>query len=332
MIPNYHHRTVKGCYSTTMDPMGLAAGVVSILDVTTRCISKLRDLQKRFKEAEMTIRSLSGLLVTVSACLRELHALLSEVEGDCYYQLKMDLENGVGDVHVIIRFIEDDLMRFELHPDNSLSVAAKLRVAFADSGSQSYVVCLGHHINALNLLVNIFKWYASLPCPAQCLLKPQPSRDMAKQQQLLMATETRQVLDKTKEDTASLVVHCDSSTIASEVTTTTLSDNLSTNFTSDNELLQHKRYKATFRSLVRKQMRRWSLSSSTLKVQSATSEPTAEEDKAEKDPKAVQDKQQGNADVDGTIRKIVLGLLFPDMVAHRNLCPPTTGLKRAPTF
>jgi hypothetical protein len=67
---------------------------------------------------------------------------------------------------------------------------------------------------------------------------------------------SRNIFDRIKEDSSSLVINVDSESFLTKQTQDTFSTSkLSMNFTFDNELLQHRLYKSTLRSLMRKALR-----------------------------------------------------------------------------
>lgn len=75
--------------------------------------------------------------------------------------------------------------------------------------------------------------------------------------------KSQKVFDQVKDDSSSLCVLCDSASFVTKRTkTTTTTSRLSMNFAFDNELLQHRAYKSTFRSLLRRAAARQSHESS----------------------------------------------------------------------
>ena len=79
------------------------------------------------------------------------------------------------------------------------------------------------------------------------------SRNLLIQRNIVEDTSAQDLMRHIKEDTSSLILLCDSESFMTKRTQiTTATSNLSLNFEFDDELLQHKAYKRTLRSLMRK--------------------------------------------------------------------------------
>jgi hypothetical protein len=79
------------------------------------------------------------------------------------------------------------------------------------------------------------------------------SRNPARQKELMEDNKSQKVFEQVKDDSSSLYVLCDSASFVTKRTkTTTATSKLSMNFAFDAELLQHRAYKSTFRSLLRR--------------------------------------------------------------------------------
>ena len=57
-----------------MDAISTAASIIGVLDVLTRSVIKLYEIQKKLDEANITLAALIGELTATKAALRELHA------------------------------------------------------------------------------------------------------------------------------------------------------------------------------------------------------------------------------------------------------------------
>ncbi|ERF71663.1 hypothetical protein EPUS_00652 [Endocarpon pusillum Z07020] len=221
-----------------MEVIGTAGAIVSIIDVVTRSISTLADFGKRIKAANLTLTMLLGQLGTVRTALDQVLALIKEglKDQEQHYLLVMNLGDTIKCCNLLVRLIDEQVSNLEYNENNLLDFESKINLVLESKGTEQCLTQLDRQINALNLLITTF----------QC-------RTLLQQKAFMEVRTTQQVFQQVKDDSSSLLVLCDSeSFITARTRTTTATSRFSLNFVFDAELLQHKAYKSTLRSLMRR--------------------------------------------------------------------------------
>ena len=146
-----------------MDPIsivGLAGSIVSIVDVIAKSIQNLRELQQRWKAADLTVNSLIGQLFTLKTALNQIQTWMSsslskEPQND---QLVANLGHSLDSCSYLVTFMYDHLLLLDWTEANNLTLASKIRAVFHDSEVKDCAVYLDRQVNALNLLLTALNW------------------------------------------------------------------------------------------------------------------------------------------------------------------------------
>ncbi|KIW66188.1 hypothetical protein PV04_08389 [Phialophora macrospora] len=221
-----------------MEAIGVVGSLLGIIDVATRCISSLANLRKRFKELNLTIETLAGQLITVKAALSQIDLLIAESlsQDEQHYQLTLDLSGAIGCCNLLLRLLDEQISGLQYSDTDEVTFLSKVNLMLESKGTEECLTRLDRQTNALNLLITAFK-----------------CRNPRAQQEFLEEKESRRVFDQVKDDSASLVVLCDSASFVTQRTqTTTGTSRFSIDFSFDAEILQAKAYRTMLRSLMQR--------------------------------------------------------------------------------
>ena len=150
-----------------MDPVsavGLAGSVLGIIDIVTRSVQTLQNLQKKYKDADLTVSLLIGQLSTLKAALFQISEWIntSLVNAPQHHQLVADLTISLNCCELLIRVLSARLHEFKRTDSGSLSTMGKGLFAWEETDRRELLNHLDHQTNALNLLLTTFQWLESL--------------------------------------------------------------------------------------------------------------------------------------------------------------------------
>ena len=146
-----------------MDPIsiaGLGASVLGIVDVITKSIKVLRELQVQWKAADWTAKSLIGQLITLRTALNQIQAWMSSslASEPQHYQLVADLSESLECCRALVTFMHEQLSRLSWTDAHELTLASKARAIFHDGEAKECAVHLNHQASALTLLLTTLNW------------------------------------------------------------------------------------------------------------------------------------------------------------------------------
>ncbi|KAK4642611.1 hypothetical protein QC761_511490 [Podospora bellae-mahoneyi] len=212
------------------DPLsivGAVGSVAGIIDVLSRSISAIATLRNQYKDADLLFMNLTSQLSVLRTGLVKI-AEWAETQPEPHYQLKMDLDSVLMCCQILASKLDNHLQ--SLHQGRvRLSSIGKLKLALNGSNIDAIQKMLGQQTATLTLLL------------AACNTK-----SLAEQRELLEAPSTRTAIAAMEQDSASLIVHEDRTSICT-VETDTLS-RLSAIFPFDSQLLTTKVYGRAWRT------------------------------------------------------------------------------------
>ena len=141
-----------------MDPVsliGLAGSIVNIVDVAAKSINALRDLQQRYKAADLTVNSLIGQLYTLKTALSRIEAwMCSSLSREPQHgQLVTDLSVSLDCCRTLVTFMHEHLLRLDWTDTNELTLASKVKAVFHDGEVKELASHLDRQTGALTLLL-----------------------------------------------------------------------------------------------------------------------------------------------------------------------------------
>jgi hypothetical protein len=146
-----------------MDPasaIGLTGAIIGVVDVISRSISSLMDLQSRYKSADLKVNLLIGQLSTLKAALKQIAELIDAnlVAVPRYQQLVDDLKTSVDCCETVICALNDRLCSLHRNEVSGLDTLNKVRFVCDEKTTDYYQNLLGNQINALNLFLTTLQW------------------------------------------------------------------------------------------------------------------------------------------------------------------------------
>ncbi|GAB1202579.1 hypothetical protein APSETT445_001197 [Aspergillus pseudonomiae] len=218
-----------------MDPLSIVGAVGSILgiiDLATRSIKTLTDLQGRYTSIGLRARILIGQLSTLKAALGQIKEVLdlldpgSRIEDS---QISVDITTSLSCCEAIMSLLDQRLSRMQ---EDHLTMRDKTSILWHEKETTDFQSLLNNQVNALNLLLTAL----------QC-------KSIIEQSLFLQRSETRVVFNRIKDDTSSLLWLRDSD---SEMTKKSIvAEDLSlieTRFAFDSDLFSSRVYCSAARS------------------------------------------------------------------------------------
>lgn len=144
-----------------MDPIsvvGLAASLVTIVDMVAKSINSLHTLRTKYSTADLTIRLLIGQLGTLKAALNQISEWITSslVDVPRHEQLVLDLMNSIEGCEVLLSLLNDNIS--SLRKNENLSVLVKARLVRRENILHEYLSLLDNQVNALNLFLTALQW------------------------------------------------------------------------------------------------------------------------------------------------------------------------------
>ncbi|KAL8847613.1 MAG: hypothetical protein Q9221_007343 [Calogaya cf. arnoldii] len=221
-----------------MDPasiVGLTQSVVSIVDIIAKNIHALSTLQAKYSNADLSVNSLLTQLSSLKAALGQIAEWIKFEGLKARFdrlQLGEDLVVALNGCQLLISILEERLDQLA-HRKGSDKLRVKGKIAFLweEHELNLYLTHLSNQVIALNLLLSAI----------QC-------RSLSEERTLLQSSEIRDVIQRLRDDTSSLLWLRDSESILSRKTVSTCnSDLLETVFDFDREVLNSRAYHAATR-------------------------------------------------------------------------------------
>ncbi|RAQ65382.1 hypothetical protein COH20_012459 [Aspergillus flavus] len=219
-----------------MDPLsvvGAVGSILGIIDLATRSIKTLTDLQGRYTSIGLRAKILIGQLSTLNAALGQIKQVLdllgpgNPIGEDS--QISLDITTSLSCCEAIMSLLDQRLSRMQ---QDHLTMRDKTGILWHEKETTDFQSLLNNQVNALNLLLTAL----------QC-------KSIIEQSLFLQRSESRVVFNRIKDDTSSLLWLRDSD---SEMTKkSTVPEDLSlieTRFAFDTDLFSSRVYCSAARS------------------------------------------------------------------------------------
>lgn len=146
-----------------MDPasfLGIVGSAVGIADIATKCVSKLRELQRRWKKADLKLNLLITQINTIRAALEQIARLVPpDTFGDsCDDQLMDNLKDVQACCVLVLGFIDSHVNMLERDEQDNLTTESKAKAVIHEGDINEWVTILEKQSNALNLLLTVISW------------------------------------------------------------------------------------------------------------------------------------------------------------------------------
>ncbi|MCJ1314931.1 hypothetical protein MMC15_000245 [Xylographa vitiligo] len=222
-----------------MDPVsiaGLAASVLSIVNVIAKNVNALSTLQAKHSNADLSVFLLIGQLSTLKAALGLISVWIKTAglaAKSEHLQLVEDLRVALNGCEVLILILDDRVDQLaNKEGSEGLKVQGKIVFLWEEQELGVYVNHLNNQVNALNLLLSAIR-----------------CRSLSQERTLLQSLESRHVIQRLRDDTSSVLLLQDSELHFSGKTVSTSNSKLfETVFDFDGEVLNSKVYQMALRS------------------------------------------------------------------------------------
>ena len=188
-----------------MDPVsivGLASSALSIVSVIAKNVNALSTLQAKYRNADLSVFLLIGQLSTLKAALGQISEWI-KIEGLAaqseHLQLVEDLKVALNGCQVLISILDDRVDQLEnKEGSDSLKIQGKIVFLWEEQELNVYVTHLNNQVNALTLLLSAIHCRSS------------------SHERTLLQSESRQVIQRLRDDTSSLLWLRDSESFSPE--------------------------------------------------------------------------------------------------------------------
>lgn len=138
--------------------IGTIGAVCNIVDVISKTITLISDVQSRWKTADLALLSLTTQLTTLRAALREIQTWLESDTQIMHHQLTMDLDASLSCCRLLINELEAHFARLDQSPGSPLSANGKLRLVIGSHSADDIQKFIQHQISSLTCLLAACNW------------------------------------------------------------------------------------------------------------------------------------------------------------------------------
>ncbi|CZR66446.1 uncharacterized protein PAC_16347 [Phialocephala subalpina] len=213
------------------DPLtiiGATASVASIVELLGKTVSALHTLHSRWKEADFTFINLITQLTALKVALSKLKEWMDTDMDEPHHQLVMDLEASVNCCRMLVRRMDSEVEDLQQNSGTGLDAQSKIKLLVKNGTLEELQKMVDRQTSALTLLLTVCN------CKA-----------ISEQKIMLEKTSARKIFKRVKDDTSSLYVQRDSTSIYSRCTDTL--SKISKMFEFDRELFISKVYEKALR-------------------------------------------------------------------------------------
>ncbi|KAH7165155.1 G-protein alpha subunit-domain-containing protein [Dactylonectria macrodidyma] len=210
-----------------MDPItavGAVGAILGIIDVITKAIATLRDLQSQFTNASFTVTCIVAQLTALRAALAKIREWVDSEPVETHHQLIMDLGDAISCCGMLMDRLDAEFSKLRGAAGAQFNIKAKIKAALGGKSVNDLQNMIERQTSALNLLLTAYS-----------------CKTLAEQKSLLEKVRSRRAFRRIDDDVASLYVHRDSDSVVSQLTDTLTK--ISRDFVFDRLLWASKVYK-----------------------------------------------------------------------------------------
>lgn len=145
-----------------MDPIsiiGTAGSIANIIDVVGKIINTIRELTDEYKEADLRFMTLVTQLTALRAAFKKIQEWMdSDLVGDPYHQLVMDLDISMSCCRLLAGKIEAMLIELREEEEGKLDVSSKVKLVFSKRNLDGLQKFITQQTAALTLLLTACNW------------------------------------------------------------------------------------------------------------------------------------------------------------------------------
>lgn len=235
-----------------MDPvsiLSIVGAALSVANGVTKAIGMLSELKSRYRNVPLQLSTVIGQLYIVQAALDQISSWSSRdlFSNPRYQQLAAQIGTALDSFRPLISALQQHLD--ELNSHEGIAITGMKRVSFLwnEQELMAYSSLLDCQVNALSLFLQAVQWYVRA---SRCVCKPNNvcSKTLADQQNLVNDEDSRAILKKARDYSASIIGMSDTRSILSDCTNT---NTLRLEFDFDASLLASQAYRSAHRSNLR---------------------------------------------------------------------------------
>ena len=145
-----------------MDPVSIlsaAASAITVIQLCTKSLDTLRQLQNRYTNADLTIRLLITQLSTLKTALRQISEWITTSVDTVPQDVEVDLAMSLDGCRFLVEGLNERLGLLEYDKDTSLSLRRKAQLLWGEKERTDFLMLLSHNLAALQLLLTAMQWY-----------------------------------------------------------------------------------------------------------------------------------------------------------------------------
>jgi guanine nucleotide-binding protein G(i) subunit alpha len=143
------------------DPMTIlstASSVVGIIEVLAKTMSRLRELNERWRQADFTFINLISQLSALKAALNKLREWIDADMDETHHQLILDLEVSITCCRMLIDKMDSEVSELQRSTEKGLNPLGKIKLMIKNSTLEELQKMVERQTNALTLLLTACNW------------------------------------------------------------------------------------------------------------------------------------------------------------------------------
>jgi hypothetical protein len=138
--------------------IGAVGAVCDIVEVISKTITLIGDVQSRWKLADLALMSLASQLTALREALTEIEKWLRANSQEMHHQLVMDLDVSLSCCHALAAELEKFFTRLNTSPAHPLSASGKMKIVIGGQSANDIQKFIEHQTSALTLLLTACNW------------------------------------------------------------------------------------------------------------------------------------------------------------------------------
>jgi hypothetical protein len=138
--------------------IGTAASVVQIVEVLAKTLSRLSELNERWRQADCTFINLIAQLSALKAALNKIQEWMDADIDETHHQLVMDLGLSIECCRVLIDKMDSEVSGLHRSADNGLNSQGKIKLMIKNGKLEELQKMVERQTNALTLLLTVCNW------------------------------------------------------------------------------------------------------------------------------------------------------------------------------
>ncbi|KAL8832348.1 MAG: hypothetical protein Q9170_004918 [Blastenia crenularia] len=225
-----------------MEPIsvfGAAISAATVVQLCTEGITSLFNLQKRYSNADLTVRLLITQLSTLRSALGQVSAWMEKAPPQTDPLVLSDLSLSLDGCKALMETLNERLQCLEHSDGKVMGARRRAQIVWGEKERDGYLNLLNHSIAALQLFLT------AIQCQTQ-----------AEQTEVLQKAVNREIIHQARDDSSSLLWLRDEESLGTRRSMyTENSEFLDFNFAFDNEVCGSKAYLAAMKSSMKRVVR-----------------------------------------------------------------------------